>query len=242
MDCIEGMKLIPDGSIDCIITDPPYGTTACKWDTIIPFDLMREQLKRIIKKNGAIVLFGNEPFTSFMIVSNIKGFKYRIDWDKIIPSWMSYAKYRPMSQIEDICIFTKDGWKTQYCPQMTIRDQPSKWWWMWNSPSAMTIWYKPLKKTYTHKNPTTLIRFDKIRKWSLHPTQKPVALIEYLIKTYTNEWETVLDFTMWSGTTAIACVNTNRNFIWFELDEQYRAIANNRIAEHTKQSENSLFW
>ena len=228
-DCLEGMKRIPDGSIDAIITDPPFWTTACKWDSVIPFEPMWKELKRIIKPNWAILLFWNEPFTSIMITSNLKWFKYRIDWNKIIPSWMSYAKYRPMSQIEDICIFTKDWEKSIYNPQMIKRDKPIKSWWMWNSLSAMTVWYKPLNKTYNLKNPTTLIEFDKIRKNSLHPTQKPVTLIEYLIRTYTNEWETVLDFTMWSGTTWVACKNTNRNFIGIEMDKNYFDIATKRI-------------
>lgn len=228
-DCLQIMRDIPDGSIDAIITDPPYWTTACKWDSVIPFEPMWKELKRIIKPNGAIVLFGNEPFTSIMVCSNLKWFKYRIDWNKIIPSWMSYAKYRPMSQIEDICIFTKEWEKSIYNPQMIKRDKPIKSWWMWNSLSAMTVWYKSLNKIYDYKNPTTLIEFDKIRKDSVHPTQKPVALIEYLIKTYTNEWETVLDFTAGSWTTWVACKNTNRNYILIEKDEWYCNIIRKRL-------------
>ena len=231
MDCIEGMKLIPDWSIDCIITDPPYWTTACKRDIVIPFDLMWEQLKRIIKPNGAIVLFGSEPFSSALRMSNIKNYKYDWDWNKKIPSGMAYAKYRPMQQTERISVFTKDGSKTIYNKQMILREKPIKAGGMSKGETTNNQNLKALKKTYTHKNPTTLLEFDKIRKGSLHPTQKPVALIEYLIKTYTNEWETVLDFTMGSGTTAIACINTKRNYIWFELDEWYRHIANKRIQD-----------
>ena len=235
-DCLEIMDSLIEQwiQVDAIITDPPYWTTACKWDQIIPFDKMRERLNKLIKPNWAIVLFANEPFTSTLICSNLKWFKYRIDWNKIIPSWMSYAKYRPMSQIEDICIFTKYWEKSIYNPQMIKRDKPIKSWWMWNSLSAMTVWYKPLNKAYEFKNPTTLIEFDKIRKDSLHPTQKPVALIEYLVKTYTNEWETVLDFTAGSFTTAIACENTNRKRICIEKDEWSYNIWIERVNRDTK--------
>ena len=220
-DCLEEMdKLIAQGiKVDAIITDPPYGTTDCKWDSVIPFDEMWERLNKLIKPNGAIVLFGSEPFSSCLITSNLKGFKYRWDWNKKIPSGMSYARYRPMQQSEDICIFTSNGEKTIYNPQMVLRDKPIKSGGTKKSESA-PIANKDLnfKKTYKYKNPITLIEFDKIRKGSVHPTQKPVALMEYLIKTYTNENELVLDFTMGSGTTMVACKNTNRNGIGIELD------------------------
>ena len=235
-DCLELMKDIPDGSVDLVLTDPPYGTTACKWDSVIPFEPMWEQLNRIIKPNGAICLFGNEPFTSCLICSNIKGFKYRWDWNKKIPSGMGYAKYRPMQQTEDICVFSKNGEKTKYNPQLIKRDKPIKS--GGNSIQARVYsGFKCMengneyKKTYDYKNPITLIEFDKVRKGALHPTQKPVALLEYLIRTYTNEGETVLDFTMGSGSTGVACVNTNRNFIGIELDEGYFNIAKKRIEE-----------
>ena len=233
-DCLEGMKKIDDKSVDMILCDLPYGTTACKWDTIIPFEPLWEQYQRVIKDNGAIVLFGNEPFTSMLICSNLKGFKYRWDWNKKIPSGMGYAKYRPMQQTEDIAVFTKNGEKTIYNPQMTKREKPIK-------SGGNTIQAgvysgfkcmgegKEYKKTYDYKNPVTLIEFDKIRKGSLHPTQKPVSLLEYLIKTYTNESEIILDNCMGSGSTAIACINTNRNYIGFELDSTYCGIANERI-------------
>lgn len=226
-DCLEVMKTIPDNSVDAVITDPPYGTTACKWDTVIPFNPMWEQLKRITKKNGAIVLFGSQPFTSALVMSNPKMFKYEWVWDKKIPSGMSFAKSQPMRQTECISVFCEG--KTTYNPQITKRDKPIKGGGMTPSNSAMTNGYKALKKTYDYKNPTTLITFDKIRKDSLHPTQKPVALMEYLIKTYTSENETVLDFTMGSGTTGVACKQLNRNFIGIELDPQYFEIAKNRI-------------
>ena len=240
-DCLELMKDIPDGSVDLVLTDPPYGTTACKWDSVIPFEPMWEQLNRIIKPNGAICLFGNEPFTSCLICSNIKGFKYRWDWNKKIPSGMGYAKYRPMQQTEDICVFSKNGEKTKYNPQLIKRDKPIKS--GGNSIQARVYsGFKCMengneyKKTYDYKNPITLIEFDKVRKGALHPTQKPVALLEYLIRTYTNDGETVLDFTMGSGSTGVACVNTNRNFIGIELDDGYFNIARKRIEEAQAQS------
>ena len=228
-DCLERMKEIPDGSVDLILTDPPYGTISCKWDNVINFDLMWAELKRIIKPNGAIVLFGSEPFTSLLITSNLKGFKYRLDWNKKIPSGMSYAKYRPMQQTEDICVFTSKGEKSVYHPQMVKREKPIKSGGMKNSDSAATNGYKPLNKTYEFKNPVTLIEFDKIRKGSLHPTQKPVPLLEYLIKTYTNEGDVVLDFTFGSGSTCIAALNTNRKFLGVEMDDGYFNIAVERI-------------
>lgn len=228
-DCLERMQQIPSGSVDMVLTDPPYGTTACKWDTVIPFEPMWEQLKRIIKPNGAIVLFGSEPFSSLLITSNLKGFKYRLDWNKKIPSGMSYAKYRPMQQTEDICVFTSKGEKSVYHPQMVKREKPIKSGGMKNSDSAATNGYKPLNKTYEFKNPVTLIEFDKVRKGSLHPTQKPVELLEYLIKTYTDENQTVLDCTMGSGSTGVACMNTKRKFIGIELDSDYFRIALERM-------------
>ena len=235
-DCLELMKNIPDGSVDLVLTDPPYGTTACKWDSVIPFEPMWEQLNRIIKPNSAICLFGNEPFTSCLICSNINGFKYRWDWNKKIPSGMGYAKYRPMQQTEDICVFSKSGEKTKYNPQFIKRDKPIKS--GGNSIQARVYsGFKCMengneyKKTYDYKNPITLIEFDKVRKGALHPTQKPVALLEYLIRTYTNEGGTVLDFTAGSGSTGVACVNTNRHFIGIELDEGYFNIAKKRIEE-----------
>ena len=229
-DCLEVMKDIPDKSIDMILCDLPYGTTACKWDVIVPFEPLWEQYKRIIKMGGAIVLFGNEPFTSKLICSNLLGFKYRLDWDKQIPSGMSYARYRPMQQTEDICIFTKNGEKTLYNPQMVKRIKPIKSGGTNQSESAPIKYRdKKFKKTYEYKNPITLLSFAKIRKGSLHPTQKPVPLFEYLIKTYTNEEANVLDNCIGSGTTAVACINTGRNFIGIEKDENYFNIANKRI-------------
>ena len=240
MDCIEGMKLIPDWSIDAIITDPPYWTTACKWDTVIPFDLMREQLKRIIKPNWAIVLFWSEPFSSALRMSNIKQYKYDWIWDKVLPTGFAIAKYQPMKQHENILIFGKG--KTKYNPQKVKRDKPRIY-------NRTHKFYEGSQNLQKHDGKDRILEYYEPRsiqvfsnanhKTKQHPTQKPVELMEYLIKTYTNESETVLDFTMGSGTTAIACINTNRNFIWFELDEWYYNIANKRIQD--RLSDNTLF-
>ena len=237
-DCLEQMKNIEDNSIDMILCDLPYGVTSgCKWDIIIPFEPLWEQYNRIIKDNGAIVLFGNEPFTSKLICSNLKGFKYRWDWNKKIPSGMGYAKFRPMQQTEDIAVFTKKGEKTIYNPQMEKREKPIKS----GGNNITTSIYKDFncigegkeyKKTYEYKNPTTLIEFSKIRRGSLHPTQKPVDLLEYLIKTYTNENEIVLDNCMGSGSTGVACANINRRFIGIEKDDNYFNVAKERIEKH----------
>ena len=235
-DCLELMKGIKDKSIDMILCDLPYGITKCKWDVIIPFDLLWEQYERIIKDNGAIVLFGNEPFTSLLICSNLNGFKYRWDWDKKIPSGMGYAKYRPMQQTEDIAVFTKKGGKVTYNPQMVKREKPIK-----SGGNTMRVGAymgfkcrgegKEYKKVYNYKNPVTLVQFDKVRKGNLHPTQKPVALCEYLIKTYTNENMIVLDNCCGSGTTGVACMNTNRRFILMEKEEKYVEITKKRLEE-----------
>jgi len=233
-DCLEVMdRLIEEGiKVDAIITDIPYGTTACKWDSIIPFDDMWNRLKLLRNDRTPIVLFGSEPFSSALRMSNIKEYKYDWVWDKEIPSGMSFAKYQPMRRFENIHIFGKNS--PNYYPQMVLRDKPIKGGGMGQSASASTINYKPLKKTYTHKNPTNIIVFDKIRRGSVHPTQKPVALMEYLIKTYTNEGDTVLDFTMGSGSTGVACKKLGRNFIGIELDEGYFNIAKERIGRIVK--------
>ena len=229
-DCIEVMKYIPDKSVDAIITDPPYGTTACKWDAVIPFAPMWEQVKRIAKDNAAIVLFGSEPFSSHLRMSNIKDFKYDWIWDKKIPSGMSYARFQPMRQSECISVFSAKA--TRYVPQMTRREKSILSGGTKHSDTAPIAYKNPqFKREYSHKFPTTILTFNKIRRGSIHPTQKPVALMEYLIKTYTQEGETVLDFTMGSGTTGVACANTNRNFIGIELDAGYFEIAQNRIRE-----------
>ena len=229
-DCLDEMKNISNESIDSIITDPPYGTTACKWDSIISLAPMWEQLKRIIKKNGAIVMTASQPFTTILISSNLKMFKYCWVWDKKIPSGMSYARFQPMRRSEDVIVFCHG--KTIYNAQMILRDKPIKSGGTKKSDSAPIANKDPkFKKTYMYKNPTNIIVFDKVRRHSLHPTQKPVALMEYLIKTYTNKDEIVLDFAMGSGSTGVACKNLNRDFIGIELDRTYFEIAEKRINE-----------
>lgn len=225
-DCLEEMKSIPDGSIDLVLTDPPYGTTACKWDSVIPFEPMWAQLKRIIKPNGAIVLHASQPFTSALIMSNIKMFKYCWVWDKVAFSNQMMAKHQPLRILEDVLVFAKE--KPIYIPQGVVRcDKTTKQGSKVTDNIGGGSRPKEYKQEFTNY-PKNLIQFSKDRP-SLHPTQKPVKLAEYLIKTYTNENETVLDFTMGSGTTGVACVNLNRNFIGIELDETYYKVAKNRI-------------
>ena len=230
-DCLKLMKDIPDESIDMILCDLPYGTTACKWDSIIPFDKLWEQYNRIIKPTRVIALFGSEPFSSNLRMSNIKIYKYDWIWDKKIPSGMSYARYQPMRQTENISIFCKG--KTIYNPQKIKREKPIKSGGNKYSPSAPISGRlnnnNMATKTYEYKNPINILQFQKIRKGSLHPTQKPVDLLEYLIKTYTNEGDVVLDNCMGSGSTCVACQNLNRKFIGIELDDKYFEIAVKRI-------------
>lgn len=230
-DCLEEMKHIPDWSIDCIIADIPYWTTACKWDVVIPFEPMWEQLKRIIKPNGAIVLFGSEPFSSALRMSNIKNYKYDWIWNKKKPWNIMLWKSQPMKITEIISVFSKE--KHNYYPiKEQQKERTWKTYWVWDS---MWWWDYWDLRTYNDKYPKNIIEISNAnQKWKVHPTQKPVALIEYLIKTYTNEGETVLDFTMWSWTCGVACQNTNRDFIWIEKDETYFEIAKKRIEENIK--------
>jgi len=231
-DCLDEMKKIPDGSIDLVLTDPPYGTTACKWDSIIPLEPMWEQLKRITKKNGAIVLFGSQPFTSALVMSNVKMFKYEWIWNKVTGRGHLVAKHRPMAQHENILVFG-DG-KVKYNPQMVLMDKPQKGKSMEASRTSIMGGHTTKESETiirTHKYPKTIITQGVDGKY-VHPTQKPVALFEYLIKTYTNEDEIVLDFTMGSGTTMLACKNLNRNGIGIELDPEYFEIAQKRLSEN----------
>lgn len=240
-DCLEGMKRIPDGSIDAIITDPPFWTTACKWDSVIPFEPMWKELKRIIKPNGAIVLFWSEPFSSALRMSNIKQYKYDWIWEKSRALWFTNAKNKPMNKHEIISIFSewttanKSNKRMPYFPQWLLEFNKIVSWIKSCNADTAIWWHKFARPSHKKERiqeytnyPTQILKFNN--EWNtVHPTQKPVDLIEYLIKTYTNEWETVLDFTMWSWTTWLACKNTNRNFIWFEMDKWYYDIAVNRI-------------
>lgn len=241
-DCLEVMKTIPDGSIDAIITDPPYGTTACKWDSVIPFQPMWEQLNRIIKPNGAIVLFGSQPFTSSLLMSNVKNFRHQWQWIKTRPTGAFQAKYMPMKANEDILVFGLK--KVNYYPIMvkrteaefkaSYRKNDSKSWGNNIQGHKDNLIIRKSKEEQWYKYPTNIlnIKKDTKRNGKSHPTQKPVALMEYLTKTYTQENETVLDFTMGSGSTGVACVNTNRNFIGIEQDDKYFEIAKQRINQN----------
>lgn len=236
-DCLEIMKDIPDKSIDMILCDLPYGTTACKWDVVIPFEPLWEQYNRIIKDNGAIVLFGTQPFTSELIHSNIKNYKHSWVWHKKNAGNILVAKYQPLKTTEDICVFSSKG-KAVYYPifleghKDRTKEKPSK------KKSDLFSGIKSgefkhgQNKNGTQRYPKHLIEFSNAsRKEHYHPTQKPVALLEYLIKTYTNENETVLDNCMGSGSTGVACKHTNRRFIGIELDDNYFEIAKKRIEE-----------
>ena len=236
-DCLEGMKRIPDGSVDMILCDLPYGTTACSWDEIIPFDLLWEQYERVMKDNGAIVLTASQPFSSALVASNIKAFKHEWIWQKEKGVGFQIAKYRPMQEHEHVLVFEKRGKSLNYNPLMEDRVKP-----ITSSGASSKSGSSPLaniskmEKVYTKKYPTSIKRFPRDKEKS-HPTQKPVALFEYLIKTYTNKEDVVLDNCMGSGTTAIACMNTERNFIGFELDETYHKQSLERIKEHTTQTD-----
>jgi DNA modification methylase len=230
-DCLERMKEIPDRSVDMILTDPPYGTTACKWDSIIPLEPMWEQLKRVIKPNGAIVMTASQPFTSVLTCSNLSMFKYSLVWEKTTATGHLNAKKMFMRAHEDLLIFYSKP--PTYNPQKTkghkrkVSSAESKL----NCIKTEVYGGHGLTSyDSSDRYPRSVIKTstDK-QKSKLHPTQKPVALMEYLIKTYTNEGETVLDFTMGSGTTGLAAKNLNRNFIGIELDETYFNIAKDRI-------------
>lgn len=249
-DCLEGMKRIPDKSVDMILCDLPYGTTACKWDTIIPFEPLWEQYERVIKDNGAIVLTASQPFTSALIMSNTSLYKYNFVWEKSKGNNFVHAKNMPLKFHEDICVFSKSpiGHISQlgdrrmtYNPQGLKRVNKK-----WSRPKHYENGHNLSRESHKldrviefENYPTSILKYSNSdnRDRGLHPTQKPVALFEYLIKTYTNEGETVLDNCMGSGTTAIACINTNRNYIGFELDKKYCELANNRIKEFISEKE-----
>lgn len=233
-DCLEEMKNIPDKSIGAVICDPPYGTTNCKWDTIIPFEPMWKELKRVIRPRGAIVLFASQPFTSALIMSNPKMFKYEWIWDKVTARGHLVAKKRPMAQHENICVFG-DGAVT-YNPQMTLKNRPERGSSVETSRTSLIGGTTTKKKEFvirTHSYPKTIQTFGMDKRVG-HPTQKPVALMQYLIKTYTDANETVLDFTAGSFTTAIAALNSERSFIGIENNEDYFQMGKDRVEEHLK--------
>ena len=242
-DCIERMKEIDAGSVDMVLTDPPYGTTACKWDTIIDLDAMWEQLKKVVKPNGAIVMTAGQPFTSALVMSNPDWFKYCWVWEKSRSTGHVHAKNKPMKKHEDVVVFS-DGTTvhaSQSSRRMTYNPQglraveresyrPSRGERGSDVVGSLRPSHRKSYKVTQENYPKSVVFFPSEHNvGAFHPTQKPVALMEYLIKTYTNEGDTVLDFTMGSGTTGVACVNTGRNFIGIELDPYYFAIAEQRI-------------
>jgi len=231
-DCLEVMKTIESKSIDAVICDLPYGTTACKWDSVIPFEPLWEQYKRIIKDNGAIVLFGSQPFTSALIMSNPKGFKYEWIWQKTKGSNFQTLKHQPWKMHENILVFNAKG---VYNPQKytVSEDKIDKRKNVNNPLTNKDGVYGKLNRTRKKDDgtryPSSIQTIKNPNNNSLHPTQKPLELLEYLVKTYTNENETVLDNTMGSGTTMLACKNLNRNGIGIEKDPQYYAVAVARV-------------
>jgi len=238
-DCLEGMKQIDNKSIDCIICDLPYGTTACAWDIIIPFDKLWEQYNRIIKDNGAILLFGQEPFSSYLRLSNIDSYKYDIYWQKERLTNIQQVKRRVGKDVECISVFYKK--QCTYNPQMIDYNGPKrtnkigngKLGLLSDSGNKRPFEYKDNGKRY----PTQVWKFKRdILTSNLHPTQKPVALLEELIKTFSNEGDLILDNCMGSGSTAIACMNTNRNYIGFENNREYYDISLERINKHKEQN------
>ena len=236
-DCLEAMNVIPDKSVDMILCDLPYGTTQNQWDSVIPFDSLWKQYNRITKENAAIVLFAINPFTTDLICSQRNKFKYSMVWCKNVPTGMTSAKYRPMRYHEDILVFHDK--QPTYNPIMKDRVGVGKDCYKYDHYCGASNHVKldKVKKRYDPDkvNPSTLLTFNVVpnRNGKLHPTQKPVDLCEYLIKTYSNDGDFILDNCMGSGSTGIACLNTKRNFIGIEKDERFFEIAKNRISEHS---------
>ena len=243
-DCLKILPTLPDKSINLILTDPPYGTSACKWDSVIPFEQMWKELKRIIKKEGSIVLFGTEPFSSNLRLSNADWFKYDWIWEKPNGANFLVANYQPLKVHEIISIFGNAPTSYSknkpmlYNPQETIGKAYKQTSGKQKTEKENSTVRSKIEQVVTEnkgtRKPKTIIQFSNDKE-KLHPTQKPVALLEYLIKTYTNENDVVLDFTMGSGSTGVAAKNLNREFIGIELDKTYFDIAKNRI-ESTNQT------
>lgn len=225
MDCLEGMKLIPNGSIDMVLCDLPYGTTSNKWDIVIPFQPLWEAYERIIKDTGAIVLTSSQPFTTDLINSNRKLFRYELIWDKTKGGNFALARKQPMKSHENVIVFYKR--QPTYNPQMEVRGKPRK---KGGGKASENFGITPTESYNNTYYPKSIVTASTgSRKDHFHPTQKPVALFEYLVRTYTNDGEIVLDTCMGSGTTAVACVNSNRQFIGFETRAEYIEIANKRL-------------
>lgn len=225
-DCLKRMTEIPDGSVDMVLCDLPYGTTACKWDSVIPFEPLWVAYRRVCKKNAAIVLTASQPFTSALVMSNLKWFKHSWVWNKRLSANGPLVRFQPLKITEDVIVFCFGSMNyspqgTKACNKVNYRS---------NTQIGQSGKHKYIQTVTDF--PTNLIEFSAAaRNQKLHPTQKPVALMEYLIRTYTNEGETVLDNTMGSGTTGVACANTGRRFVGIERDDTYFAIAQRRIEE-----------
>lgn len=240
-DCLVEMKNIPDKSIDMILCDLPYGTTACKWDVVIPFEPLWKEYKRIIKDRGCIALFGSEPFSSYLRMSNIKNYKYDIIWEKTRPTGFFIAKKQIMKIHENISVFYKE--QTTYNPIKTKADESKI-----DKRKTLNPTYNPYLRVIKnrvkddgYRYPTSILKFKSVSQKGQHESQKPVDLLEYLIKTYSNPEETILDNCMGSGSTGVACINTNRNFIGIEKDKTYFNIAEKRINEAMENFQTELF-
>lgn len=236
-DCLKLMSGISDKSVDMILCDLPYGTTSCKWDSIIPFEPLWEQYERVIKPHGAICLFGSEPFSTYLRMSNIKNYKYDWIWDKSSTNGFLNAKKRPLKRHEIISVFSYGT--PFYYPQMDTRGKPREKGSYDKQLGNKDMIYGKFKNVKNFNNkyyPTDILNFSNaIQKGKLHPTQKPIPLLEYIIKTYTNEGDTVLDNCMGSWSTGVACLNIGRKFIGIELEEKYFYIAKERIEKETSQ-------
>lgn len=247
-DCLELMKKLPDKSIDLIVADLPYAKTHNRWDSVIPFDKLWEQYNRIIKEHGAIVLFGQTDFSAQLIMSNPKMFRYTLVWDKVRTTGFLNAKRMPLRRHEDILVFYKK--LPTYNPQMVEGGAPShsrgkKWADKGKVQDSGKVYGKyqhdydsPSTKT-NMKYPTSILQFSNVVQGNVHPTQKPVNLLEYLIRTYSNPGDIVLDNTMGSGSTGVAAVNTGRNFIGMELEQKYFDVAEERLTAAKQQVEES---
>ena len=240
-DCLGLMQEIPSRSIDMILCDLPYGATACEWDKIIPFESLWTEYKRIIKKHGAIVLFGKEPFSSRLVTSNIKGFKHKWVWNKKLSGSFNLAKFMPLQITEDVLVFTGQGEKVNYYPIMRKGKMRNRG----GAKKTNAVMNKGFQLGYACQSdeyyPTNLLQdYPSKRTGRFHPTEKPIALLEYLIKTYSKEGELVLDNCIGSGSTAIACINTHRHFIGYDIKEEFCEIAERRIKE-ARSNENRYF-
>ena len=233
-DCLKLMKDIPSGSVDLVLCDPPYGTTDCSWDSVLPFDQLWAEYDRVLKPNGAAVLFAAQPFTTQLIGSNRKAFRYCWYWLKNQPSGFAYARYQPMRKVEDVCVFYRHypTYNPQGLQEITHKKTRRK-----KTPPREGVYkMSTLLDEYTPRYtnyPKNVLQFNSERGY--HPTQKPVPLLEYLVKTYTNEGDTVLDNCAGSGSTGVACVRTNRHFIGIEQNKVYFDVAQKRIEEEICQ-------